>query len=327
MKKTLKIIGIILAILVLGIFAAGAYVKTALPNTGEAPTLTIERTPERIERGKYLANHVAVCMDCHSTRDWSKFAGPLADDKLGGGGEKFDPDMGFPGTFYARNITPYGLGSWTDGEVFRAVTTGVSKDGTALFPVMPYHSYGKMDKEDVYSIIAYVRSLSPVERKVPADSPEFPVNFLVNTMPAEAAFVTRPAEKEVLNYGKYLVTTAACVDCHSRTEKGSIIAGTEFGGGMEFKQPAGVVRSQNITPDMETGIGKWSKEDFVNRFKAYSDSNYKAAQLGPGDFNSPMPWSMYTGMKKSDLEAIYAYLHSLKPIKHQVVKFDKNETR
>jgi mono/diheme cytochrome c family protein len=324
MKKALKIIGIILSVLVIAILAGITYVKTALPNTGKPEVLTIERTPERIARGEYLAHHVTVCMDCHSTRDWSKFAGPLAPGNLGGGGEIFDPNQGFPGTIYARNISPSGIGSWTDGEVFRAVTTGVSRDGSPLFPLMPYHNYGQMDKEDIYSIIAYLRTLKPVENKVPAPSLDFPINILVNTMPAPAKFVTKPDTSDLLAYGKYVINAASCVECHSQKDKGNTIPGTEFGGGMEFKSPNGTVTSANITMDPETGIGKWSKEAFVQRFKAYADSNYQHQSVGPTELNSPMPWHMYAGMKKHDLEAIHTYLSSIAPIKHTVVKFQKN---
>jgi len=324
MKKALKILGILLGVLIIAVFAGITYVKTALPNTGEPEALTIERTPARIARGEYLAHHVTVCMDCHSTRDWTKFAGPLAEGNLGGGGEIFDPNQGFPGTIYARNITPSGIGSWTDGEVFRAVTTGVSRDGSPLFPLMPYHNYGQMDKEDIYSIIAYVRTLKPVDRKIPAPALDFPVNVLVNTMPSPAQFVTKPDTSDILAYGKYMINAASCVECHSQTDKGAKIPGTEFGGGMEFKSPVGTVRSANITPDQETGIGKWSKEAFVNRFKVYADSNYKLAPVSPTELNSPMPWHMYAGMKKYDLEAIHAYLSSLAPKKHLVVKYEKS---
>ncbi len=72
MKKILKIAGIILLVIVVGVAGLLTYIKTALPNVGDAETTTIEYTPERIERGRYLANHVSVCMDCHSTRDFTQ---------------------------------------------------------------------------------------------------------------------------------------------------------------------------------------------------------------------------------------------------------------
>lgn len=295
--RALKITGKILIGLLLLIGGGMIYVKTALPDTGPAPDIKIERTAERIERGEYLANHVTVCMDCHSTRDWSRYAGPMALGGFGAGGEAFTKEMGFPGKFFAPNITPYALAKWTDGEIFRAVTTGVNKDGKALFPVMAYHRFGQMDREDVYSIIAYIRELPAVKKDVPASEPEFPVNFIINTMPHEAAFTKLPSEQDQVAYGKYLVNATGCVDCHSKTDKGSVVPGTEFGGGMEFASPNGTLRSPNITMHKQTGIGNWSKETFVNRFKAYADSSYVSPKLNSGDVNTPMPWTMYAGMK------------------------------
>ena len=313
----------IVAALLIVVAIAGIYVRTALPDTGPAPDLKIERTDVRIERGKYLANHVTVCMDCHSARDYSVYTAPMTSANLGGGGEEFNQQMGFPGKFFARNITPYGIGSWTDGELFRAITTGVNKQGKALFPLMAYHRFGQLDEEDIYSIIAYIRELAPVKKDIPEREIDFPVNFIINTMPKEAAFTKKPSEFDQLAYGKYLITATGCVDCHSKTDKGSVIAGTEFGGGMEFKGPNGTVRSPNITMHKVSGIGNWTTETFVKRFKMYTDSSYKPQKLNPGDLNTPMPWTMYAGMKEEDLEAIFAYLGKVKVIDNQVVRFDK----
>ncbi|MEO8584026.1 MAG: cytochrome C, partial [Flavitalea sp.] len=140
--KALKIIGVLISIFVVLLLIAVAYLKLFLPNVGTAPVVKIEATPERLERGKYLAENVTVCVDCHSTRDFTKYAGPIKAGPFGGGGEEFGHDFGFPGFFYSRNITPSHLSSWTDGEIVRAVTSGVSKDGTALFPLMNYLSFG-----------------------------------------------------------------------------------------------------------------------------------------------------------------------------------------
>ncbi len=323
MKKIFKITGIILLLFIAIIAGAGIYLNTALPNVGDAPDIHIEQTPERIERGRYLAHHVAVCMDCHSTRDWSLFSGPLAAAGLGGGGEVFDRNMGFPGVFYARNITPAALKDWTDGEILRAITCGVRKNGDALFPVMPYQHYGHMDREDLYAIIAYIRTLAPVANTLPTREMDFPVSMLINTMPEDASFQERPVESDRINYGRYLVNAASCVDCHSKQEQGRIVPGSEFGGGMEFRMPAGIVRSPNITPHTENGIGNWTRTAFVERFKSYTDSSYHSPVYTAADLNSPMPWTMYAGMSVSDLEAIYDYLHSLPAINNEVVRYEK----
>lgn len=322
MKKALKVILSLLAIIVIGVVGMAIYVKKALPNLGQAEDITIESTPERIERGKYLANSVSVCMDCHSTRDFSLYAGPPTPGAMGAGGDIFGKELGLPGTIHIPNITPYALGNWTDGEIFRAITTGVSRDGHALFPIMPYQSYGQMDREDIYSIITYIRSLPPVKKDIPATELDFPVSILVNTMPQKASFTTKPDIKDEVQYGKYLITSANCVDCHSQNEKGMLVPGTEFGGGRDFALPGGIVRSANITKDA-TGIAKYSHEQFIALFKQYADSTYKPAKVGPNDFNTPMPWEMYAKMTEQDLGAIYAYLNTVKPIKNQVIKFEK----
>jgi len=317
--KALKITGLVILVIVILGFAAVLYVTKALPDTGPPEDITIERTPARVERGRYLANHITICMDCHSTRDWTLYSGPIAPQGFGGGGEEFNPALGFPGTFYAPNITPYNLGKWTDGEILRAVTTGVSKDGRPLFPIMGYHRFGKMDKEDIYSIIAYLRTLDPVEKVVSASKADFPVSLLLHTMPAPAAFTTIPASTDRIKYGAYLINATGCMECHSQVEKGQILEGTEYGGGREFQMPAGIIRSANITFDTETGIGNWTREMFLTRFKNMADSADTPRRLKPGELNTPMPWVVYGGMKTDDLDAIYTYLKSLPPKKHKVV--------
>lgn len=322
MEKVKKIFTRLIIIILLIIVAIVSYIKVALPNVGEAPEMKIEQTPERIARGEYLANHVTICIDCHSKRDWTRFSGPPIDGTKGEGGELFDKKFGFPGAFYSKNITPDGISRYTDGELFRVITTGVNKEGKAMFPVMPYHYYGRMDEEDIKSIIAYIRTLSPIKNDVPPSSPDFPMSILINTIPEKASFTKIPAKTDVVNYGKYLINASACMACHTKFEKGKLVAGTEFGGGREFPFPDGsVVRSGNITPDATTGIGKWDEGTFVNLFHARSDSVTLSTKLQPGEFNSIMPWTMYGRMHDEDLKAIYAYLKTLSPIQNIVVKF------
>ena len=319
MKKIIK--GILL-LLVIAVIALLAYVKLALPNVGETEYLSIKHSASRLERGKYLANHVCVCIDCHSTRNWNEFSGPLVDGTIGKGGEVFDQRFGFPGSFYSKNITPSGIGDWTDGEVLRAISSGVSKDGSALFPVMPHPHFGQMDKEDLLSIIVYLRSLKPIENVVPESKADFPMNFIINTLPKEPHFSNKPSESDAVAYGGYLFNAASCSECHSKQDKGKPIEGMELAGGFEFPMvTGGISRSSNITQDEVTGIGKWSEADFVKRFKSYTDSTYVSAKIAKGNFNTVMPWTMYGGMKEHDLKAIYAYLKTIKPIQNNVVKF------
>jgi len=322
MKTFKRLFVIALMTILLIVVGIVSYVKLFLPNVGSAPGLTVERTPERVKRGEYLANHVTLCIDCHSTRDWSRFSGPPLSGTLGKGGELFDQKFGFPGVYYSKNITPAGISRYSDGELFRVITTGVSKEGKALFPVMPYHYYGRMDQEDIYSIISYIRTLTPINNIVPESVSDFPMNLIINTIPSKAELTVKPPETDVVNYGKYLVNAAACLECHTKFEKGKLVAGTEFGGGREFPFPDGsIVRTGNITPDEETGIGRWSENEFLDIFHTRSDSATLAKKLEPEAFNTMMPWTMYGKMRNEDLKAIYAYLQTVKPIRNAVVQF------
>ncbi|MBS1741030.1 MAG: cytochrome C [Bacteroidetes bacterium] len=319
LKKTILWIG---GISISALCFSIGYVQLALPNVGKAPQMTIERTPERIARGKYLANHITLCMDCHSKRDWTRFSGPPVAGTTGMGGERFDQTLGFPGVYYSANITPKGISRYTDGELFRIITTGVTKEGRAIFPVMPYHYYGRMDEEDIKDIIAYLRSLPPIDNNVPSSKSDFPMNILINTIPQKASLNTAPPQSDVVHYGQYLVNAGACMECHTKFEKGSPLKGTEFGGGREFAFPNGdIVRSSNITPDKETGIGSWTEDVFINTFHARSDSSILSVVLKPGDFNTIMPWTMYGKMHNQDLHAIFTYLRTIKPIKNAVNVF------
>ncbi|HRD52040.1 MAG TPA: c-type cytochrome, partial [Flavobacteriales bacterium] len=240
----------------------------------------------------------------------------LKPETFGAGGEKFDRTMQFPGEFYSKNLTPFALKEWTDGEIYRAITSGVSKDGHPFFPVMPYPYYNKLATEDVHSIIAYLRSLDPVETKpYPASIIDFPVSVIMRTVPEPAAAVALPKPGDA-DYGAYVTNAAGCVECHTNMEKGKKI-GEPFAGGFAFNFPNGsVVRSPNITPHPTDGIGAWDKATFVGRFKQYADSSYVPPTVNweAGDFQTVMPWMMYASMTEEDLGAIYDYLRSVKPV-------------
>lgn len=327
MRKFLKILGILLLVILVAVAGLATYVKMALPNVGPAPDLKVVATPEMVERGDYLANKVMVCMDCHSTRNWNEFSAPPVPGTLGRGGELFDQKMGFPGAFYSANITPAGIKDWTDGELFRAITTGVRKNGKPIFPVMPHHNYGKLDAEDIKAVIAYVRSLPAIEHAVPQSNPDFPMNFIINTIPAPASLTTRPPATNVVEYGKYLATAASCGECHTPFDK-KLIMEFYMAGGRTFELPAGTLTSMNLTPDDETGIGKWTKEAFINKFDMYRDSANAHMKVDfMKEYNTIMPWSMYAGMTNEDLGAIYTYLRTLKPIKKQNVRFKLREAK
>ncbi|MFA6571842.1 MAG: cytochrome C [Bacteroidota bacterium] len=321
MKKLYKIALILIIIIVVIITSGLLFVNLAYPSVAPPRQLTVKATPEMIARGDYLVHHVAVCMDCHSTRNWKYYSGPITEGTLGKGGDLFDQSAGVPGKVYAKNITPANLSSWTDGELYRTITTGVDKKGEPIFPIMPYSSYAKMDPEDVMAIIAFLRTLKPIPNNVPAHNLDFPMNLIVRSIPQEATPTKRPPESDTIAYGKYITTIAACADCHTPQDKGTPLPGMNLAGGFEFKLPMGIVRTANITPDNETGIGLWTEDMFIQRFKMYDNPDARKISVKPGDFNTIMPFTMYAGMKTEDLRAMYKYLRTVKPVRHSVVKF------
>lgn len=104
------------------------------PRVGPLPAILIHVTAAVLQRGGYLANHVAVCMGCNSTRDWDLLSGPIVPGTEGSSGERLGREFGFTGTLYAANITLASLSQWTDGEILRAITRGVTRTGRAMFP-------------------------------------------------------------------------------------------------------------------------------------------------------------------------------------------------
>lgn len=321
MKKLIKILGIVLGIVIVLAVAGIIYLNNAFPKAGPVPNVKVESTPERMARGKYLANHVAGCVDCHSTRDWSRYSGPITMGTDGKGGQRFGEEMGFPGTLYAKNITPAGIGSWSDGELIHSIVSGISKNGNVLFPLMPYPNFSQMSQEDLYSIVAYIRSLQPIENQVAESHVKFPVSMFIKQVPKPYTPASAPDTSNTIAYGKYLVNMASCAECHTQREKGELVAGMEFAGGTEFNLPWGVVRPVNITPDRETGIGNWTRETFIAKFKYFATPAAANVAVGPKEFNTLMPWIPYSGMTEQDLGAMYDYLRTVKPVRNQVVKF------
>jgi mono/diheme cytochrome c family protein len=333
MRTLLRLLVALVLLVVLAAAGGLTYLYASYPDVPPpSATFKIESNPEIVARGAYLANHVAICMDCHTERDFSKFAGPIRHDRLGAGGEKFDNfNAGVPGTLYAKNITPAGVGSWTDGELLRAVTEGVSKDGTPLFPMMPYVTYGQMAEDDVMAMLAYMRSLAPIENHVPERSLDVPMNVIVRTIPRAAAFGTRPSPSDKVAYGEYLVRAASCSECHTPIDnRGQPLPGRAFAGGVQFRDPALGYRvlTANITPDADTGIGTWTEEQFINKFKGFETPDDHVLTDAERRQGTAMPWRMYAGMTREDLGAIYAYLRTLKPVTHRVDKWpDATPTR
>jgi mono/diheme cytochrome c family protein len=206
--------------------------------------------------------------------------------------------------------------------LLRAVTQGVSKDGTPLFPLMPYPHYGAMSEDDVHAVLAYIRTLKAVEGTVRPRTLNFPLNLIVRTIPAANTYGARPSPEDTVAYGKYMTGAALCSDCHTPIDdQGTPLPGMDFAGGMEFVETGYRTRSANITPDANTGIGSWTEQQFVDKFKAFETQ--PPAVMGDNERaqNTVMPITAYAGMTREDLSAIYAYLRTVKPVVNRVEKF------
>jgi mono/diheme cytochrome c family protein len=317
-RLVLRVALVLLAAVVVLAGVGLGYLFLVLPHAAPPSHVQVPRTPERVARGAYLARHVAGCTDCHGERDWTKYSAPQMPDREGHGGMTFALDIG---TLRAPNITPAAIGGWSDGELLRAMTEGVNKSGQPLFPLMPYQAYRTMAREDVESIIAFIRTLPPKEGVIPRSTLNFPMNLIVRTIPQPATVpTTRPDPSDRLAYGRYLTTIADCIACHSQMDRGKPREGMEYAGGLEFKmRSGGVQRSANITPDPETGIGRWTEAQFVERFKSVADAPESELALN-GRANTEMPWRDYGGMTREDLSAIYTYLRTVPPVHHVIAR-------
>jgi len=305
-----------------------AYAYLALPDAGPVPDVTLDTSPEAVARGAYLAHHVMGCAGCHSARDHRAFGHPVAPGTEGMGGDEFGGD-GLH--VYAPNITPAAIGAWSDGELWHAVTTGVTPDGRALFPIMPWPKYAKASKQDLNDVLAYVRSLEPIENEVAERVLPGPLPVLVNLMPEPAQNPdAAPDPSDEVAYGEYVFTIAGCADCHTpRDDMGRPLPGLDLAGGTVFPMPGhpeyGLVRSANLTPDDATGLGTWTREQFVGRFKAALDDPRNGVIAEPGHTWTLMPWAEYAGMTEADLGAMFAWLQTVPPIRHEVVRFELAE--
>ncbi len=322
MKNVFRGLSLVAGVLTVLIVLVLVYLKVTYPRSDPPENIIIKSNPRRLQRGRYLSRNVAGCIGCHSIRDWTRFAAPPKPGTEGGGGDLINPENGFPGTITITNITPFSLGTWSDGELIRAITCGVTRNDEPLFPIMPYPNYNLISREDVYSIVTYLKTLEPIENDLKKKELNFPINFIARIIPLQSYTpVPQPLSTDTLSHGRYLTNIASCFSCHTRMEGSKYAEGMDYAGGREFMIPSGVVTSSNITPDIESGIGGWNKEMFIRRFKFFDTDSTHSLPVGKDDFNTPMPWTMYAGMTEADLGAIFEYLQTCMPVDNKVVKW------
>jgi len=295
------------------------------PASRSPGAITVEVFPERLERGRYLAHHVALCIHCHSDKQGDRIGYPPVLTAIGDGGSScWDEASGHGSGFKVcpSNITSdaeFGLGGWSDGEIMRAIREGVDRDGKALFPLMPYSAYRSLSDEDTKALLAYLRSLPPVRREVPARKLPLFLGIEVKFQPKPIVEeVPDPPAKDSVARGKYLTTIAGCNQCHTPVdEEGKPIASREFSGGQSFSLGGGSrVFASNLTP-AKSGLGNRSEAEFVGIFRGFATDVAANTPMPPGR-NTVMPWLSYAFMQTDDLKAIYAYLRTLPPVENVV---------
>jgi mono/diheme cytochrome c family protein len=259
-----------------------------------------------VARGEYIVRNAAVCGHCHAA-DRKNPDGPLS------GGAEFRNWR--VGVARASNLTPdpTGLGDWSEAEIVRALRNGVSRDGRLLIPVMPYEWLHEMSDGDAVAVARYLKSLPPVRNEV-RQSPNFwfklgKVFFL---RPLPGTTVSAPPRAATAAYGAYLSQhVSLCADCHtprvgirSAPDRTRLFAG-------DATPPEGFpANPSNLTPDNETGIGRWSEADFIKTLR--SGVTPEGEKLHPF-----MPREVGR-MTDDDLRAIYLYLRALPAIRNEV---------
>ena len=281
--------------------------------TAQIPVPTFQQAElsdaDLVRRGESIVRNAAVCGHCHAADPKRDPDGPLS-----GGMEFRDWRIG---TARASNLTPdpeTGLGKWSEGEIVRALRNGQSRDGRLLAPVMPYEWFHDMADSDALAVARYLKSLSPVRNDV-KQSPNFwfklGKTFLLRPKPPIS--VSAPPRAANAEYGGYLARhVALCADCHTqRTGIRSAPDRSRLLAGMA-KPPKGFpANPANLTPDPETGIGRWSEEDFVKAIRT-------GVRPDGSRIHTFMPWRENARMSDDDLRAIYRYLRTLPPIRNAV---------
>ena len=317
MKKVFRYLLILIGIiLVLAGGFAGYVAIRGIPKykVENVPNLTVASYPDRLLKGQKLAS--MLCAHCHLDPNTGKFSGRKMEEV---------PQFG---TIYAKNITQHteaGIGRWTDGELTFLLRTGLKPDGTYLPPYMIKLVH--MSDEDLQSIIAFLRSdhewVQPSEVKQPNTKPSFLTKFLSNIGVAKPfdypkEQIPDPDTTNMITWGKYLANAQLeCYACHSadfakndniHPEKSK---GFYAGGNKMIGEGGQVIYSRNITMDEETGIGKWTEEQFLN-----------AVKYGKVPHGKPLrePMQPYSRLTDNEVKAIYAYLKTVPKIKNEIEK-------
>ncbi len=312
MKLFFKILGglILLILLAAGGFAAFVAIDGIPHYPTKPPDLKVEITPQRVERGKLIAN--LLCSQCHLDTKTGRLTGHRLPD--------LPPEFGVA---YSKNLTHdknVGIGGWSDGEIAYMLRTGIRRDGKYTPPWM-IKLHGIQD-EDILSIIAFLRSDDSLVLADPTPDKESEPTFLAKFL-SHVAFkpypypdhpIPAPDTTDKVKWGRYLAVEAFdCWPCHSgdfkkmkqfEPEKSYLFMG---GGNLMPDLGGNMIVTANLTPDAETGIGKWSEDDFVKALHG---------GMRPDGRILRYPMVKYSELTESELRAIYAYLRTVPALGH-----------
>jgi len=270
--------------------------------------ITRATAPEEIARGGRLFRR--LCLDCH--------AGPGGNRPTGA---RVTSAPSFIGEVWAPNITAdpkNGVGEWSDGELARLLRNGIRRDHYYA-ATMP--RFGHLGDDDVAAIIGFMRSDDPMMAATPAVAPVPPSKMAVAGVLAlayaagldtsGAPHVPTPARGPNAEYGRYLAAYVySCVDCHTTglgvADEKLKGPGALSGGVALHQQKGGTIYSRNLTPDDETGLGRWTVEELTRALQTGTAKDGR--RLRP-----PMP--VFGEMDATEAAAIYAFLRTV-PASH-----------
>lgn len=314
MKKAFRILLYLIAVVSAIVLLFIAYIHfTGIPDY-DPPVIkeiTIQSTPEKVEEGARISS--LLCSNCHLGNDGKLSGGPMKD---------LDPAFGKAWTANITNHPVYGIGKWTDGELAHFLRTGLRRNGIYAPVWMP--KFPRLSDADLESIICFLKSDMPQvqasEAVHPGRQPSFLGKFLCHVafkpLPFPEKAIIAPDTNDLVAYGKYIVLgKIECFACHSADFKKLDVMIPEnslgfLGGGNTLIDLDGnKILSANITMDEETGLGKWTYEDF-----------YKAMKEARRPDGKPMRYPMVpmANLKDYEIRSIWAYLQTVPKIKNAV---------
>jgi len=283
--------------------------------TTPRPALKASQDPKVIADGAYVVNAIAHCGSCHGNAEAAQNYELPADQKDMRGGWKIK--AGPFGTFYPANLTPHnetGLGKMSDADLARVLRHGVSPEGR-LDPLMMF-AVGPIADEDLVAMMSYLRSLPPIDNRVPPDEWGFVAKALAgrfNPRMLVAPKYVPPGQGASKERGDYLANgPAACFSCHTprNPKQGFEETGPRFSGAgapdPDHFDPEYELMAPNLTPDPETGaLTNFTEDQFVDRIK----------KVGAANRGSRMPWANFKQLTDDDVRSLYRYLQSVPPVK------------